>query len=250
MSGLRPGAYQEPCKDSIVAMEPHNWLLRQAARDVLRPMGLTQRGRSRVWWDDHALWVIMVEFQASAFAKGTYLNVGIGWLWTPEPTAHGPGYGYGHRVPGYGGLYESPEQWEPIAYAAANKAASEVAKYRQLVPDVGAAADVCAEHDGDRFLGWPNWNAAVSAGLAGKIDESERRFAAVCASNDDRDWWLRAKERAGVLGRLVRHDHSAFVKEMAIVVNQNRSFMKLAPVALDALPAIGLGSDAEERAGQ
>jgi hypothetical protein len=42
---------------------PHNRLVAQAAKEVLSPLGLTQKGRSRVWLDDHAWWLGVVEFQ-------------------------------------------------------------------------------------------------------------------------------------------------------------------------------------------
>jgi hypothetical protein len=42
---------------------------------VLTPLGLTQRGRSRLWLDDHGWWLIVVEFQPSAWSRGSHLNV-------------------------------------------------------------------------------------------------------------------------------------------------------------------------------
>ncbi len=52
-----------------------------AAKEGLAPLGLRRRGRSRLWIDDHGWWTINVEFQASGFAKGCYLNVGYQHLW-------------------------------------------------------------------------------------------------------------------------------------------------------------------------
>ena len=42
---------------------PHSKLITSAARDVLRPLGLRRRGRSRVWLDDRGWWLGVVEFQ-------------------------------------------------------------------------------------------------------------------------------------------------------------------------------------------
>jgi hypothetical protein len=42
------------------------------ARHVLKPLGLVRRGNSRVWIDDHGWWTIQVEFQPSAWSKGSY----------------------------------------------------------------------------------------------------------------------------------------------------------------------------------
>jgi len=59
----------------------HNRLLTSAARAELVPLGCVQKGRSRTWLDDHEWWVGVVEFQPSAWSKGSYLNVGVCWLW-------------------------------------------------------------------------------------------------------------------------------------------------------------------------
>jgi hypothetical protein len=62
----------------------HNKVLGAAARDALGPLGLTQKGRSRTWLDDHGWYVVVVEFQPSAWSKGSYLNVAAMWLWKPK----------------------------------------------------------------------------------------------------------------------------------------------------------------------
>jgi hypothetical protein len=174
-------------------MEPHNRLLMRAARDVLRPMGLSQKGRSRVLWDDHGSWLIQVEFQPSGFGPGSYLNVGVGWLWTDEPRDH-VAFDHGYRVKGLT-VHQSPERWEAVAYSLAHRAAGEVAKYRELIPDLRAAAAVCAQDD-LKYRGWHTWYSAVASGLVGDISHSRDRFAAVIASSDDRDWWVRVQNRA------------------------------------------------------
>src|SRR5687767_4381931 len=59
----------------------HSTLITAAAREILRPMGLFQKGRSRTWLDDQGWWVCVVEFQPSSWSRGSYLNVGCMWLW-------------------------------------------------------------------------------------------------------------------------------------------------------------------------
>ncbi len=63
------------------AAPDHNAVLRTAARAALLPLGLIQRGRSRVWLDDRGWFLIVVEFQPSSWSKGSYLNVAAMWLW-------------------------------------------------------------------------------------------------------------------------------------------------------------------------
>lgn len=46
-----------------------------AAKDRLGRHGLTRKGRSRIWLDDHGWWLVMVEFQAASSGR-FYVNVG------------------------------------------------------------------------------------------------------------------------------------------------------------------------------
>lgn len=57
----------------------HNKILNAAAREVLRPLGFRQRGRSRMWFEDRGWWLVLVEFQPSQWSRGSYLNVGPMW---------------------------------------------------------------------------------------------------------------------------------------------------------------------------
>jgi hypothetical protein len=62
----------------------HSKVLAAAAREVLRPAGLQQKGRSRTWLDDHGWWMAVVELQPSSWERGSYLNVGVMWLLYPQ----------------------------------------------------------------------------------------------------------------------------------------------------------------------
>ncbi|GMM86926.1 hypothetical protein [Pseudoalteromonas sp. MTN2-4] len=67
-----------------MAVPIHSKLINNAAREILKPVGLVRKGQSRVWLDDNGWWLTMVEFQPSSWSKGTYLNVGVSWLWYPK----------------------------------------------------------------------------------------------------------------------------------------------------------------------
>ena len=59
----------------------HNKIIRQTASAVLKPKGLFQKGSARIWIDDNGWYLTVVEFQPSAWSKGSYLNVAIHYLW-------------------------------------------------------------------------------------------------------------------------------------------------------------------------
>lgn len=64
-----------------MAMRQADRLVRQAAREVLAPMGLFQKGQSRIWLDDNGWFLTMVEFQPITWSQGACLNVGASFLW-------------------------------------------------------------------------------------------------------------------------------------------------------------------------
>jgi hypothetical protein len=62
----------------------HSAIVVEAAQSVLSPLGLRRKGRSRTWVDDRGWWLIVAEFQPSSWAIGSYLNVGVCWLWAEK----------------------------------------------------------------------------------------------------------------------------------------------------------------------
>jgi hypothetical protein len=214
---------------SVGSAPPHNRLIMQVARDVLRPAGLTQQGRSRVWLDDHGWWVGVVEFQPSAWSRGTYLNVGAMWLWR-DTDDHHVYFDLGHRVDDAGFVeYESDDQFTAAFAPMARRALDEVAHLRGRVPSVDAAAELL-RGDAAAQGGWAMWDAAVALGLAGRRVEAAQMFRKVAADDDDLDWWLAVKQRARELSVLVTDDPERFAGEAERWISRYREALKLAPL--------------------
>ena len=66
----------------------HGRLIAAAAKAALLPLGCKRIGQSRTWISDQGSWIIMIEFQPSAWEKGTYLNVRPHWLWLRMGAGH------------------------------------------------------------------------------------------------------------------------------------------------------------------
>jgi hypothetical protein len=144
-------------------------------------MGIVQKGRSRLWHDDHDWWAGLIEFQPSSRSRGSYLNVGVQWLWDIEWDSLDafmyPGSGgYETRVPipGEGQFiaYESDDQFAPLALKIANTAADRARYFRDLFPSVDAAARVLAQCEG---VDW-DIEAGVASGLTGDYKPARQRF--------------------------------------------------------------------------
>jgi hypothetical protein len=211
----------------------HNRILAAAGKSYLKPLGLVQKGRSRVWIDDRGWWVGVVEFQPSAWSKGSYLNAGACWLWLQKDhfsLDYGVGYGDvrldTHRE------FKDAGDYEAAAAHQATLARDAVLKLREELTTVAAAAGRLRRRRDDGV--YCRYHAAVSAGLVGDMERARREFDAVAAFDDAFPWLVALKATAA---GLVKHMGSSVPFRAAVraLVLQTRETLKLPPVQGNAL---------------
>jgi hypothetical protein len=145
----------------------HGKLIAAAGKAALLPLGFRRKGQSRSWFSDERFWSIFVEFQPSAWSKGTYLNITPIWFFL-----EGWGGEAAHRLDGFIS-FESIEQFSPLIEQAAQRLAAEAmmlrAKFRTL-------ADVHRSFAGN--LSWSGniYRAAVTGGLIGDLALARQLF--------------------------------------------------------------------------
>lgn len=150
----------------------HGKLIAAAAKAALLPLGFRRKGQSRCWFSDERFWFIFIEFQPSAWSKGTYLNVSPIWLFL-----QGWGGEAAHRLNGYI-QFESVEQFGALIVPAAELVAAEVValrtKFRTFM-------DIHRFFAGN--LSWSGniYRAAVTAGLVGDIALAHQLFMRIKA---------------------------------------------------------------------
>jgi hypothetical protein len=215
---------------------PHTKLIEAAACDVLRPLGIEQRGRSRLWFDDRGWFATLIEFQPSSFGRGSYLNVGVQWLWDTVWDDLGAFmYSEGLRVPIVGRRefveYESDEQFAPLAGKLAEAAAERTLHFRELFPSVQAAAKLLAKsHEVN-----DDHHAGIALGLVGDRRSARERFERYLAwdeSEEGRRWrgeWddARADRMRALLQRV--DDREAFRAMVAEGIRGVRASARLDP---------------------
>lgn len=155
----------------------HGKLIAAAAKAALLPLGCQRKGLSRCWLSDERFWYIFIEFQPSAWSRGTYLNVTPIWLflqrWGGEAA---------HRLNGYI-EFKSVEQFGALIAPAAELVATEVValrtKFRTLMDIHWTFAD---------NLLWSGniYRAAITAGLVGDVGLARRLFAQIKALDPSR----------------------------------------------------------------
>jgi hypothetical protein len=169
----------------------HSKLLAAAARDVLGPLGLFQKGRSRTWLDDRGWWLCVVEFQPSSYSRGSYLNVGCMWLWRVKDYIS---FDEGHRVEGFA-EFRDEAQFAAVAKSLAERAALEVLRYRELFASVHKVCAYYVQHQPNGL--WPTFHAAVACALDGRSRGARQLFQQITdAKEDDATWTTSARAEA------------------------------------------------------
>lgn len=160
----------------------HTQIVTTAAREVLRPLGLRQRGRSRLWYADQGWWSVVVEFQPHGRENGTFLNVAAMWLWHEKPYESFD-YTYPNNSCRIGDFarFESEQQFTPLAKELAQKAAEEVIRYRSLFPSIHAVARHLTQKTPKQI--WDTYHAGIACALAGNSLEARGLFEEVATNS-------------------------------------------------------------------
>ena len=207
---------------------PHDRLIADAAKAVLRPLGFQRKGRSRLWFADHSWWLAVVEFQPSSWSKGSYLNVAAHWLWTDIGTIS---FDFGGRVEGFE-EYSSDEQFATAAARLAVTAAEEAQRLTTMFSSLSATAKVLLTdarsqtRPASGHPGWTAYNAGVAAGLVGRTDDATEMFGSVLDGPTDPTSVLhRAADHTSKLAS----DPTQLRREVVSIIQHQRDTLRLPP---------------------
>jgi hypothetical protein len=201
--------------------DDHSSLIASAAKAALRPLGFVRRGRSRFWFADQGFWIIFAEFQPSGWSKGSYLNMGVKWLWQSRPTLD-ISYRPVDFIP-----FESKEQFSPLIAHMADVAAQEALKLRAQFKSLADVSQYLIAHATSDC--WPVYHAAIAAGLASDAETSKRLFERMEAwSTYGYDWELELKSESAAFAALL-YSPQRFRSAVSAVIDRTRFTMKMAP---------------------
>lgn len=164
-------------------MRQHDKIINIAAKKVLAPKGLFRKGSSRVWLDDNGYFIIQVEFQPSGRSQGSYLNVGISFLWEYSNALNESlAFDYGNRVYVDGKQFVSysgnDEEFMMEMERLAEVALQKVMEYRRFI-DIEYAKKQLVQQIADtpeerRF--WELYNAAMICFFKGDFEDGKEYF--------------------------------------------------------------------------
>ncbi|WP_405680901.1 hypothetical protein OG239_02540 [Streptomyces sp. NBC_00868] len=200
-----------------------------AAWASLKPLGLAQRGRSRVWIDDHGWWLGVVELTPPRTA-GSGLYIGAMWMWHDvdhlafrvEAVRIGPE------------LFRTEDQFTPLALELSRRAAAEVSAQREKFPALPDIARYLMSRPVRRGFLWDGFDAGIAAALVGDTDLGRHLFEQVLGEDALAPWMVEAQEKAREL-HAIASDRDAVTGWVTRAVGSCRNELGLDPVP----PAIG-----------
>lgn len=172
-------------------MQPHEKIIADTAKRILVPEGLFRKGSSRVWMEDHGFFVIQVEFQPSGFAKGTYLNVGISFLFDYAGDLNSTlAFNIGGRVLEFT-EYQDDDTFRREMERYAEIAKEKVLEFRQF-ENVDYARKVLHDRvkriDTSRFC-WDMYELAMVNFLTGRFAEGKEMLEMTISALDNNYYW-------------------------------------------------------------
>ena len=105
-------------------------IIKQLCKDILLPLGVFQKGTSRTYIDDNGYFFTVIEFQPSAYAKGTHLNIALHFLWNKRDYISFD-FPFESRVKNFV-EYQNDEQFTREVIKYVQEASEQVLFYRNL----------------------------------------------------------------------------------------------------------------------
>jgi hypothetical protein len=201
--------------------DQHHRVIADAARTALGPLGMTRKGRSRIWLDDQSWWLGIAEFKPANRTPGTYLNVGLMFLWHPFRRYL---FEIGGQAEGFSPA-GSPA-FEEAARDKAGRAAQDITALRTLFRSADDVIRYYAPKSGRTSI-YGQANLATALGLAGNTEHCRRaldralkqRDTAPASLKAQTAWLLTARETAG--------DTAAFRSWVTATTRQTRQDFNL-----------------------
>jgi hypothetical protein len=206
-----------------MSTQPHTKIINKVAREVLKPIGVTRKGQSRVWLDDNGWWVTVVEFQPSAWSKGTYLNIGVNWQWYPKDHFS---FDLGYREASFI-EYISDDQFEPKARELAEMAKAKVEEFRRsLSNQISAKEYIVSKTKEDKGNLWGEFNRGMACAITGSKEQALNYFKQVIENPHDVEWAIELKDFTRNMMNLISsgQDHIGYINK---IVKEARALKKL-----------------------
>lgn len=204
----------------------HNKLLKNIAKERLKPCGILQQGQSRKFLYDRGWFIIVIEFQPSSWSKGTYLNIGVDFNFYPRDYF---AFSYGYREKGFE-EFKDEEQFTKLMNELCDLTIKRVKELDQKFADIWTALKtVDKENENDT---WRIYEIAILNALASNFEKARKQLEQVSKTKCEYDWEIERKKLADELLEWLQENPMSLDKIKSLIT-ETRQLKKLPEMTLE-----------------
>ncbi len=183
---------------------------------------IIQQDKLRTFLYDNSWWTIVIEFQPSAYSKGSYLNIGLDFNFYPRNYF---AFTYGYREKEFQAANDET-QFNIIISNYCDLIIKRVDELKLKFRDPLTATDTFKKQFKDDL--WDSLPLGVLYGLTGNVSASKKHLEKVINSKTEYDYEIeRQKVATEILDWTV--DRHTFLSNIKDVINKTRQLKKLEP---------------------
>jgi hypothetical protein len=208
-------------------MGDHNGIIKKIAKQELARYGFIQKGSSRTFLRDRGWYLVIVEFQPKTNERGTFLNLGICWLWDRNDHLS---YDVGGRAGGFVAHTDDAGFGSDIMKLCSRAAREAEACVKQF-PSVEWVLRHYRKHRGDL---WHHYHGLIAALLMEERKEAARFMEGIGSTVEPYDWVRGIQEDAALITGLSHPELLALVRRR---IGEKRAALRC-PEMADAGPVL------------
>jgi hypothetical protein len=200
-------------------MEDYNKIIGKVAREIFKPYGIKQKGKSRLFIDDNGWFMIIIEFQPS-YSKGTYLNIGINFNWRLDSDFS---FDIGYREHSWIEFKEEKQFSENIIQLC-KISLDKILKYRSDMQNIKNAETIILKYEFHANTFWGNYHRGIISGLNGNINNLNEYFNKLLAEDYVKD---ELENKVKELQKIANDNITGFTKAVTDIIKETRKLKKL-----------------------
>jgi len=151
----------------------HSKIIAKVAKQKLKPLGIVQKGKSRIWFDDRVWFTIQIEFQPSSWSRGTYLNIGANFHWYKQEYLS---FDFECRQEQFI-EYKNDEQFMVETERLCDLTIQKVIEIREKFATISSAKKFILEYNFSSDKLWGNYHKGTICGLTDDFDGLNKYYS-------------------------------------------------------------------------
>lgn len=200
----------------------HNKIIIKTAAAFFKNHGITRKGQSRTFHDDHCWFTTIIEFQPHRWERGTFLNVGVNFHWYEKDYFS---FDIGYREAEFiefadEGTFQS--EIENLCELALTK----IIEYRENLKTLKSSREKICDFEFASDTLWGNYHKGTISGIIGDFNSMRNYYDKLLMVDHNVEWANELKERTKSL-LTKANDLESFKMAVDKIVVETRKLKKL-----------------------